>query len=508
MDLISSLTAGLAGVKSPDSLSPDCGTGNCRFQATSNVTYSSIGFSSECVDISSLIRQTGQLSWGADDAEFSPKVTNYSIPGRNPLVLSYNLDDFKGISHTDARWNTVLATTSDWYGAIDISNVSSTQRQRDIMDVSFDSVSFLMTTVNPCQSPQDYGDYLGPRAPQMPPFKTSSCPQLSLPRINTLPGFFSVVAAQCFIYTSIQHYSGSIVNGTFEEDRVGDPVPLRTLPVQASNRLPHDVFPSGIWHWGISDPCIVDGVIYTNANSNLSSVPGGLVTISNVTAPKRCLYGLDRYWQQHLESIGGVPISSLIIGSSTRSSICQQSNNYTVMICGDAWWLSDLYNGGSATIGSINAFLDAGLKSLTNQLRTHGTDWDNNTLVATGTVMETTVCTEFYWVWLVYPLVILAGTLGLFLATLLSSSGRFGYVQETVWKSSVLPLLFYGLEARHQRDGPRLSTTKELEALAKKLEVDFSAKAGKWRLRATEKGDDEERLRGRSILGEMRHRRA
>ncbi|KAK8102380.1 hypothetical protein PG984_015526 [Apiospora sp. TS-2023a] len=106
--------------------------------------------------------------------------------------------------------------------------------------------------------------------------------------------------------------------------------------------------------------------------------------------------------------------------------------------------------------------------------------------MASGTVMETTVCNEFYWTWLIYPLVMLVGTIMLFIATLLSSSGVVGNVRETIWKSSVLPLLFYGLEAKKQRGGMTLSSAKELKEVAKKLKVDFSARGNEWRFHAVE----------------------
>ncbi|KAK7973247.1 hypothetical protein PG996_007475 [Apiospora saccharicola] len=80
----------------------------------------------------------------------------------------------------------------------------------------------------------------------------------------------------------------------------------------------------------------------------------------------------------------------------------------------------------------------------------------------------------------------------LFIATLLSSSGMVGNVRETIWKSSVLPLLFYGLEAKKQRDGLTLSSGKELKEVAKKLKVDFSARSNKWRFHAVEKEGETE----------------
>ncbi|KAK8070584.1 hypothetical protein PG997_010787 [Apiospora hydei] len=362
-----------------------------------------------------------------------------------------------------------------------------------ILRSSEDQAVFLMVTTNPCQdlaAYRDNQDEVSPGRPiveplrrLMPPVNTTSCPQLNLPGVTTLPGYHSVIAAVCFSYPSIQHYKGSITNGILKEEIVGDPHPLS--PFDSSDTL-GGMVSEGLWNYGFSDHCLINNVLYTNASSNLSSVPGGFVTIGNFEAPKRCFYGFNSNWHIPLNNGGARNGLSDLITGGFSDDTCHGSNNLTNMVCDHAWWLGNMFNGGNAIIRSINAFLDAGFRSFTNQLRTYGTDWHNNNLVANGTVMETTVCTQFNWVWLVYPLAILVGTLVLFIATFISSSGMFGHVKETIWKSSVLPLLFYGLEAQHKRDGIRLATANELTAVAKRLKVDFSARDGGWRFHAVD----------------------
>ncbi|KAK8101983.1 hypothetical protein PG999_012357 [Apiospora kogelbergensis] len=313
--------------------------------------------------------------------------------------------------------------------------------------------------------------------------------------VTTFPGSFSAVAATCFFYPSIQHYSGYFVNGKFTEDKIGDPSPLR--PTRKGQTVVPDTFPDTdivngfnelLWYWGFSDPCIVDNVVYTNTSTELSSVPGGLATLGDITGPKRCFYGLNYNWRDIFGTIGGMAHSNYILGlgENIEHAFCERSGNYTSMVC-DEWWLSKLFNGGNATIGSISAYMDAGFKSFSEQMRIYGTDWDHNPLIASGIVMETTVCTKFNGVWLVYPLALLVGTVVLFIATSVTSSGMFGYAKEAVWKTTVLPLLFYGLEPEFQKPGLKLATAKELSETAKKLKVDFSAKGDGWRFHAAEK---------------------
>ncbi|KAK8037357.1 hypothetical protein PG991_000703 [Apiospora marii] len=311
----------------------------------------------------------------------------------------------------------------------------------------------------------------------MPPVNTTSCPELNLPGVTTLPGYLSVVASVCFFYPSIQYYAGTVRNGILQEETAKDPIPLLPGGPSASP------VSESLWNYGFSNPCLVENQLYyTNTSFNHSNIKGGLVVVDDMTVPQRCVYGFNSHWKEALEDNG---LSDIIFGGAS-GPVCYPSTKYDVMTCDNTWWLGNIFNGGNATISSINTFLNTGFKSFTNQIRTYGKDWHNNTLVASGTMMETTVCTEFNWVWLIYPLVLLFATFILFIAVLLSSSGMFGYVEETIWKSSVLPLLFYGLEDQHRQDGLRLSTTKELGTLAKKLKVDFSTKGSEWRLHAVD----------------------
>ncbi|KAK8074140.1 hypothetical protein PG994_005039 [Apiospora phragmitis] len=455
IDLLSAPIAGLAG-----SSSPSCTSGNCTFQATNGITYSSTGLSSECIDVSSLIRQSGLLSWDEQDEIDGDGFTMYSLP--NGLNFSYVVH--KEWSYL-TRWgwgSRSLLRRMPWL------RFGMALRQKGVIESTFDTSILLMQTMSPCRDPSKYQAYLtGDDANPMPPVNTS-CEQLNLPGVTTLPGLFSVVAAACFIYPSIQHYAGSVADGTLAEQRVGDPIPLRR-PTERFEVL-KDEYPNGLSYYRFSDPCIVDNVVYTDTSSNLSSLSGGLITMGNATAPKRCYYGFNGYW------------TFTVFGGTYGMSNCEPSQTHTTILCPFLWWLGNLYNKGNATVESIDRFFDAGFKGFTDQLRTHGMDWDNITLVASGTVLGNTVCTEFHWVWLIYPLVMLIGTLILFIATVLSSSGMFGY-------SSVLPLLFYGLEAQHQRDGLQLSSAKELNTVAKELKVDFSARDGEWKLHAVGNGD-------------------
>lgn len=246
-----------------------------------------------------------------------------------------------------------------------INNMTLTARQQEIVNVSYGGVVFLMPTRNPCLNAIAYQSYLGKgESEAMPAIYADSCPQLNLPNVNTLPGFFSVTAAACFFYPSLQHYNGSVTNGELEETVEAD------MPMEAGGE---EFEGMEIWRFRFSDPCVVDGTLYTNTSPNFSSVPGGLITYSNITAPKRCFYGFGYYWYRALY----VQQSIFKILVPNGADECLPLLNYTSMICRQNWWFSGILNGGNATTATINSFMQAGFKSLTNQWRNIGTDWDN-----------------------------------------------------------------------------------------------------------------------------------
>lgn len=483
-DLRASLIAGLSESKltaksKTSSFSPTCTTGNCTFKATNGIAYSSSAFSVECVDVSYLITQEGLRSWKTpNNYTTGGEATNYTLP--TGLTIQYSLVT-EGWHESGGRWNEMLVT-----GSLDapggqgplVDNMTMTARQQEIANISFDGVVFLMPTRNPCLNATAYQEYMADgELNAMPAVKADSCPQLDLPNVNTLPGFFSVTAAACFFYASVQHYNGSVVNGELEET-VQDRTPMGVAKMM-------DEFGGlEVWRFGFSDPCIVDDVIYTNTSQNFSSVPGGLVTYVNITAPKRCFYGFSYYWYRAL--VGNREALYTLLVPNTDDT-CFPFANYTSMICTKNWWLSGIFNGGNATTATIHAFMQAGFESLTSQWRTMGTDWDNNVATVVGVAYETDVCTKFRREWLVYPLVMVAGTVLLLCLAITSGSlkaFRHDGKKETIWKSSALPLLFYGLQDQDRKTDATLCSEKQLSQGADRMRVGFARGEDGWRFRS------------------------
>lgn len=251
-----------------------------------------------------------------------------------------------------------------------------------------------------------------------------------------------------------------------------------------------------LFYYSFLDPCIIEGTVYTNAN--ISQVPGDLITIrqsndSEVTGPKLCLYGASYGAISTLGNVLSTSAFNMVASGDDSRGPCIPNFDYTKMRCLSTWWLEPLLNGGNASFDSISAVMSRMADAITNQLRMNGTDWYGNPSNVTGTAFQTVVCTQFQWGWLLFPAsVVLASAVLLVATAWRSSSSRWGKVRSNrgglqglpVWKSSILPLLFYGLE-----DGARLKGApvedKGMVGLAGKMVARLSFEEDELRFRST-----------------------
>lgn len=505
--LRASIIGGLAGSHSPNSLSPTCSSGNCSFEASGKFAYTTVGFESECIDISYLIKQSGPLSWGDglpvdDDSPDLTPYTNYSLPNGRSLKLK--TADYL---YSDIAWDSPLSRSRAFEipliqaqrstdtlhptGELPkwlLDNVTMTERQRDIaLNHAFDGIIFIMPTTSPCIYTLKDSDSAvdGP-----PSVNISLCPQLaeSFPHVTSFPANFSVTAAVCYFYPSLRNYNGSVSNGNLVEEQVGDSQPLsvRQPGVTKSGDL-YGTEGYFYWIYTFVQPCVIDNVTYTWTSENMTAVPGGITKLGNETGPSRCLYGFTEDWYWGLGTVYSGGLSEIITASAPVSDIdlsetCYLNSTTNMMLCPQAWWLNDIYNGGNASISSISAFMKRGFDSFTAQLRSIGTDWEGQPSTATGIVLEMTVCTKFRWEWMIYPLAMVLGT-SILLGTLILS----GFKKDVIWKSSILPFLFYGLEETEKKVGPEVETEDALTRAAKGLHVRLTSKDDGWKLHTTPK---------------------
>lgn len=97
MELQTAFFSGLFAPQSDSRLSPVCNSGNCTFPENKENGYSTVGFSSACVDMSPMLLQTGPASWDPGDisldlgnpAAVKESSVNYSVSSE--LSLTYHL---------------------------------------------------------------------------------------------------------------------------------------------------------------------------------------------------------------------------------------------------------------------------------------------------------------------------------------------------------------------------------------------------------------------------------
>lgn len=412
---------GLSGLQSLGAVSASCDTGNCSFPSYDNITHSTLGIESICVDVSPFLIQTdnstispgNRSSAHVDGFDDTFVWTNYTLPRDSQFISYLASDDQLGgqgrwwpmLSFSDAGWILLGSSLEQLEYNIQNYEISTglSPQEKYLVTRSFYQKTIMIPTLSPCLERSAYP----PTADPLPLINISSCPQLGMTNVSTFPGFFTLAAVQCHLYPSIRHYSGSVVNGQIQEALVGEPVPLN-YGTNATNTAV-DLANNDLIYYAFSDPCIIEGMVYTNAN--MSQVPGDRITISrsgdsDITGPIMCLYGA---------SAGSIYGLSLHLDYSALRQVnvedddleaCTPNIDYTSMYCPSTWWLEPLLNGGNASFDSISAVMSRMADAITNQLRMDGTDFYGKPSNVTDTAFQTVVCTQFQWAWLLFPAIV------------------------------------------------------------------------------------------------------
>lgn len=481
--------AGLAGLHSAISLAVNCPTGNCSFPELNGITHSTLAFESKCFDVSSSLLQRGNTSW-APESNYTRNSSYYYVNlgdefgSMGEFGIEYSLD--RGVGDAIGRWDPPLLFTPLYGLASFTTAVGYTYPNfnplHEILpanesDIWFNSnpiiLQFLVPGSSPCAGASASYQTNNDEYP-LPAVNTSLCADLetSYPNVTSFPGPFTVTAAVCAVYPSLRYYWGNITNGQLEERLVGDPVPLAPL-WEYSNF-------NASW-FGFSDVCIANGTLYSRADLLASAAPEDLVTIpsgsmitsnESVTGPRSCLYNTPQQFDYILLESAFHTLNS----SVEENEACTISTNYADIMCDDAWWSTTVYNQRNATLVSIQQFVEGITDTMSTYVRTVGADNDGNPAVFTGSVYRTEICTAFVWEWLLLPVVFTALT-GVLLAAVMLEE----------WKTSILPLMLYGLKKNedHPMAGTTnkdLLTTEAMEKLAKSFKVRFAFEDGEWGL--------------------------
>ncbi|KAE9979991.1 hypothetical protein BLS_009297 [Venturia inaequalis] len=443
--------AGLAG--QPKTLPFVCATGNCTYIDVEQSTYSTIVFDSYCSDVSHSIQQLGPVTWSTTTPYGRSKVpgngtgaTNYTVSFsvENNVVssmISYSLESYATFRHAQ-RWSPAVSISG-----LQLPKLTLSAHDEILSNISALTRVFLVPSTSPCDT-SGQGIYENDLEDVQPvaAVNTSRCQTIQTNNVTSFPGSWSLTAAVCYLYPSLRRYNGQIINGRLDEREIGESVPMHRGSISSSAGYHTSYFI-------FSDPCVIDGSAYTA--TNYSNAPD-LITLldrkrnANITGPRACLYALPSSWDEAIADSIGTVLTQPTAGT------CVTTDNYSDMLCGNQWWLSDLYNERNSSLASISQFMKNIADSLTTQLRIIGTDITGKPAFVSGTTFRTEVCTRFVWEWLLFPALLAALVAVLLVAVNTLPNMRSG----VPWKMSSLPLLFYGMTP-----ASTLKRTSDLEVL-------------------------------------------
>lgn len=246
-----------------------------------------------------------------------------------------------------------------------------------------------------------------------------------------------------------------------------------------------------MWNYtALQSPCFVNNEIYT-AN-NMSEGPN-LTTMRHIrkatapdypsiTAPRQCVYQCENI----LANAFTVFIhSELFHGEYTYGIRAQglEGGDEFFPECKGNDWISGFWETGNATPESVkHRFLDF-TNTFTNELRMGLMPADDGVpVLVTVEAYQLVSFTSIEKQWLVFPIFMVA--LEVFLLGWVIARGWWLMDGEAVWKSSILPLLYYTDRFRGTAgdDGAawqRLMTTRKKEDAAEDVKVQFSRRG--WR---------------------------
>ncbi|KAI8194893.1 hypothetical protein KHU50_011267 [Colletotrichum sp. SAR 10_65] len=242
------------------------------------------------------------------------------------------------------------------------------------------------------------------------------------------------LALSCSFYTCLRSYSG-MVQGTELREELLSQVPMRK-PVSNDTTAGYSAPLS---------PCLED-----DRNFTAEAIAEGR-DLTSSWAPQKCIYGISTVLATRL------------------GPFLDDTYNATCLWCEDQLWLSDIWS-------MADRFAELST-ALTNQFRLGLGDSAGSQAKVDGQALQYVAFFVIDTDWLILPTLVLALEtilLGLIIAR--SWKLRSG---ESVWKSSVLPLIYYtdrfrGDESHELGEQQALMSTKEMEDGARETRVQFS----------------------------------
>lgn len=273
------------------------------------------------------------------------------------------------------------------------------------------------------------------------------------------PFIHTRMALSCSLYLCLRSYSGVVQKTQLREKLVSE-VPMY-----------HDPMYDGVEHQWVKNgsylasrtPCVINGRNYT------AEAEAGSLNITTLWAPDaaECIYSVAPTFADGLSSSLNEAFNETCTFSAFQDGNLRCKNNF---------WLSELWYRGNATVELVSGRFADIATAVTNQLRRGLGRQEGSMSGVEGQALRYVVFVVIDKGWLAFPAVLLALE-AVLLGVMIARSWRLRD-EEAVWKSSILPLIFYkshfaGSEQVVASEG-RLMTVKEMEADARNICVKFS----------------------------------
>jgi hypothetical protein len=454
---LESKAAILQGLANPggeeSAFTADCNTGNCSFPSYKGVTHSSIGFCKKCVDVTSWLyeeRIPEKLTTSSGAYQEQAKATfNLVLPFFNktsrgkPTILTVGGQSAPTSgNYTELGW---ASLPSYFLNITAYENYFPRELEGLVNGAKFDDsfitamkASVLNTRMLTLTSDQCTFRETRKNDPEGSISQSITCKHPNM-KASSYWDTFNAVATTCTFYPCVKEYHAIVNDTMFTETLIRD-TPIPIAPGQEDSGT---AFPD---HQMYNEHCVIDGRPVTLDDASSISVDSRdlnttLIGGKNVSVPHQCFFEVQGIYLRALTQFLGETLDGGCAMPSTSYFRAGSPKDWTTATC-DGWWLKSMYNKGNATFKSIDANMEAVAVAITNKMRRQGSGWDGSPAYAMGTMSRATVCTQFDWIWLSFPVALLGLATSMLLITIFKT--LFDAQQVPVWKSSALPLLFTG----------------------------------------------------------------
>ena len=272
-------------------------------------------------------------------------------------------------------------------------------------------------------------------------------------------------AANCTLNPCLKTFNTSMINGSVSESVLNSVDLPISQPVVATKKdclanatgdvtslVSTPLSADGTWvalpipYWGAYD---TPNMLPTSNDASPSSY---------AVLPPDCTFALSlaTYWG----------LQGFLRGNLTGSVTAVTGNTIPATAPGSSAVMEQFFQGGNLTFESINNTFRKLADSLTTELRTNGATGGFSEPARGANLIHTT-CIRVRWFWFAYPL-ILTIMVGAFLCAVIVKSSRY---KQKIWKTSIYPAFFHGLDPVTTQPVEELETVTQMAKKAHGMRV-------------------------------------